>query len=258
MIDKASTPTQPPQSQGTQQKHPRSSNRAGYVRFADMLGASARSPGDKPQMLDPRSATKPYSVGADIGQDAVRFDARPIVGPVSENMAEAAAVLPSRMMEPPAVGDALTGAPPKLHIEPQSLFSDLLATGSPAGGPYATKALASHPPADAQKLRPMALLNILAPTISAPGAKAPPMSMTVQASDGTATPKHTQLVGKFVPNANSFAQVVVLPREIRVSVKGAQLQADEIESLLRDIRQALNSHGLASHKIIFKHSGREA
>ena len=258
MIDKTSTPTQPPQSQSTQQKHLRSSNRAGYVRFADMLGTSVRSPGDRPQMLDPRTSAKPYSVGADIGQDAVRFDARPIVGPVSENMAEAAAELPPRMMDTPAVGDALTAVPPKLHIGPQSLFSDLLATGSPAAWPYATKALASHAPADAQKLRPMALLNILAPAIAAPGTKAPPMSMTVQASDGTATPKHTQLVGKFVPNASSFAQVVVFPREIRVSVKGAQLQADEIESLLRDIRQALNSYGLASHKIIFKHSGREA
>ncbi len=258
MIENGYTAGQPLQSDLPAPKRPRSFVRTGYARFADVLSRTGRATGAAAVTSGFGTEAKSYSLGTNVGGDAVRFDARPIVGPVSENMAEADAPAEAPQTTIPSRGDALMEVLLSPDFASRGFLSDALTLNqSPAIWNVANEAQPLHP-VRPQQVQLTTSLNSFAPAVVALGTTASFISPTGQMSGSAAPPKQGQLAGTLTSSAHSFAQVVVFSNEIRVSVRGAKLQAGEVDELLRDIRLSLNSHGLSNHKIIFKQDGREA
>lgn len=174
------------------------------------------------------------------GEDAaVRFDARPIVGPVAEPASTAASRL-SGAATPPRVQNR-----PMTQVPGMAALTEAIAT---AVCVVTTKPADCAPVATGRSER-VASARVNA---SAAGDPARMMDARVQPGRSPATPATFARLGSPAPGAavrSPETRVVVLADEIRVSVRGATLTEEEGASLSREVRELLAGTALAGHRV---------
>lgn len=196
-----------------------------------------------------QTATQAYTVETVVGDSAVSFDARPIVGPVStapNGSPEASAsisgpknaldqqVAPQIATPPPTLQVGTSKSPTASHQLGQSaaLRSD---SGVVDHGPRAPVLNTQNPLFGSRA-------NVGAPKVES--------KSTARMGTPASLPPQTAARG-----ANFAALVATLPQEVRVTVRGMTLGQSEREELAREIRAALAGHGL-DHRSIHIISGQ--
>lgn len=193
-----------------------------------------------------KTAHQAYTIETAIGDSAVSFDARAIVGPVSEASGGAPEV-------PASIADSDSGfeqqAAPYITNHPPASQAGII-----------TSAATHHPPAKMAALRSNASMANHAPRAPLPDIQNPlPVSRESVSPSKTAmvesrsTPRASARASLPPPpaarGANFAALVAALPQEVRVTVRGMMLEQSEREELSREIRTALASHGFGHRSI---------
>lgn len=205
--------------------------------FAHLLrGANGRG-GAGAQHLDlvAESSNGRFKIETRIGDDAVRFDARPIVAPIGRSEAQDSA---GASTGPSPAGEATpNGAPTYAHllelvshlVQRLPIIADRL-TGKPSPG--ATFEMAASSPARARQVA-----GGSAGTPPSPGGHET-LPLAARVAEDPMAAKPSAPPAPVQTNALA-ARIAALPREILIVLRGVSLSAEERESLVDAVRREL-------------------
>ena len=211
--------------------------------FAQLLLDRGASSGVAEEQFTFRSSGRDFQASASIGEDAIRFDARPVVAPGSVDM---------QISPTSTAGDqaALTvrldlGAATELALI-QQISAVRRAVGQDANyllqialAPPAVIETGFEPAQPPRGISPSAEIQaMLAPAERSPG----PRDLSVPEAPA---PSSLRSPGKTVPPAS----LALLAQEVLITVRGLALSPSEIETLLNDVRQLLAANGIAERTV---------
>ena len=190
-----------------------------------------------------------YSLQVAIGDEALAFQARAIVGPVAiapesdQELGFPMQIAGTSSAQLPSSNEGIRAedASDRLDMAPRFFLlpSDTRCSAS------ATTSKASPLPSSASRTR--AAVAPLGKWAQMAQLSAPIASRAVRESQAASVPAQAEATsgGQAEPTrATLFAQLVAAAQEYRVAVRGAKLSIDERERLIADIRAALRSFGL--------------
>lgn len=228
--------------------------------FLDILQADRRG---KPPVVDIRALLEPvieaggqrFAVATHIGEDAVRFDARPIVAPSGEPMSE-------QEGQPPAAVTREDLPTPQIPLpSPAPEFAHARDLGARIGLHAAT--LASEIAAgrlDTRGIEQAARgeraassgLATAAPSATASrGAQPPPSAETSAPRAASARSR-----GGGAAETSAFVRLSALPRDIVLAIRGMSLSAADVRALREALRETLERHGLGDRPVRIDTMGR--
>lgn len=201
-----------------------------------------------PVVLGPVS----YSLKVKIGEDAVSFDARPIVGPASFEAAVDPTVQTAPAAEPsaealslidPAIADRTSTA------QPRAWFGVGEDRGQVVIGPMAPRGIAA-----------MQTRGAVGPAAQASGQAYGAPSANHRSAQGTHSIQPLGESGRPQSEAQGarahvFAQLLASASEYRVAVRGTRLSESEAERLAQAIRSVLKGYGLADLPVVLSAPG---
>lgn len=207
--------------------------RHGAGAFVDILHGGRNIGRDAPSMVASflvDTGAGRFEVETHVGDAAVRFDARPIVAPVT----------PDPRPDAPGAVAAATDAAPPASEPPKAGLAELM------------HAIVQTLPAfDTREAPPVSTAPSEAPP-AAPGTRSGPAARAGAVPEGRVAPRLIVAVTDGVeaappaarqappPATNALsARVAALPREILIVLRGISLAADESRALVDEIRQAL-------------------
>lgn len=196
-----------------------------------------------------------FAVATHIGEDAVRFDARPIVAPSGEPAGEndGPPLTPAPRAElPPPQNPLRDPAPQFAHARDLGarigLHAAMIASEIGAGR------LDTRPLDQAGRGGRMASSG-LAPAIPAAvlsGGAQPPPSAEASAQ----RPASARTRGGGGSDTSAFVRLSALPRDIILAIRGMPLSAADIRALREALRETLERHGLGDRAVRIDTMGR--
>lgn len=241
-------PPNGPPSQGGGAQHRAAQGERSTFSFAELLAGAERSPGAPGEDLAFSSHGRDFRGSLTVGEDAIRFDARPIVAPVD---------LPvDRELAAPSTGSAqhvpVTAGLEQPGLRPDGILSAfrLPLSAQAVGGAASDRADATRGAARSRHLGAAAMTPL-------PGASAGRSSVATDAASqhGGASRAARAARGATAAEVRPPASVVLSPQEVLVVVHGIALSPGERKALLLDVRELLAAHGLGDRAIRLRMDG---
>lgn len=199
-------------------------------------------------------AAQRYSGKAAVADDAVAFQARPLVAPSAVAMDSASlmpsadpARLPADTIAPSVVTEALNTAPLPVERAGPSPFATV------AGLPVI---IASFSSGNSLPIPNMAEIGPATDTGATTGQSVPPdrtaSEPVLQARQQRQPPSPAKALADSAQQlrAQIFAHLVASAQEYRVTIKGAALAREDQDRLASEIRAALQEHGLPDRPVL--------
>lgn len=211
--------------------------------FAELLGR-----GDQPPLvmdgLDFVSSDRQFRASVSVADDAIRFDARPVVAPTGTTGTDGT---PATLDQgtPGAHGTlAASAVAPAYTAEGTASIhvADLRATG--AFDPHRALSVAAVGPAGrALGGSPSLASSAIPPAAGQASRLAAPAEALARSPSAADRPAGAR------PPSTRPASITVLPREVLVVVHGLTLSSAESRILLQDVRDLLAAHGLGDKSV---------
>jgi hypothetical protein len=254
MIVGQSLPAIAPRTQGGNAQQELADAERPALSFAELLLGSDPALATASAEFDFASSGRDFRGTVNVGEDAIRFDARPVVAPAQlagpdELVHDAVSgAAPGHPGTSPAINDPAAGAPVRV-----------LQALSPAfhgSGPFQQGLRAADASAPTGRERPG---KGTAPGLAAsPAHRARASGIATPAADGPPEATFAARAAAAAAQAKPPVSMVVSPQDVLVVVHGITLSAAELKTLLQDVRDLLASHGFGDRAIRLRTDSRRA
>ena len=233
-------------------------DRAEQAKAADARQVTSQSENAPTVPLGNAATETNYNAETDIGDSAVSFGARPIVGPTSTQHSREEPLLADPEISAPELADLQAKMASQLETLEQSAAPSQRGVGT--FSQVGTMAPIASTPAQALSAAqgPIAPRSVAAPIVAPISNQQAGQAQSIQSPQKVTAAATARFVPTSSAQTPAFAQLLASPSEYRLIIRGQKLSESEREHLMREINSALMQLGLPFHPVHMTHQDGEA
>ena len=231
---------------------------AGQARVTDARQATSQSENADATALGEPAPETSYNADTDIGDSAVSFGARPIVGPTSTQHSREEPLLADPEISAPELADLQAKMASQLETLEQSAAPSQRGVGTFSQVGTMVPIVSTPAQALSAAQGPIAPRSVAAPIVAPISNQQAGQAQSIQSPQKVTAAATARFVPTSSAQTPAFAQLLASPSEYRLIIRGQKLSESEREHLMREINSALMQLGLPFHPVHMTHQDGEA